>query len=1158
MYARLIRNHVLTNLSFALVLVLGALAYAQLPREQDPSVNFNWVTVRTLWPGASAEDVEQRLTEPLEEGIEQVADTKFVSSNSRQGISTILVRFEDIAPETFDQRMDDLRREVQSRLRELPAEARAPEIVEVSSANAFPTATLALAGISDDERLRRSAVGVRKDLQRLSGVDRVESIGETAPELRVAFDPARLVGLGLSPVDLADTVTAYFRDLAAGDIELGDQQWFVRLAGTSADPRYLARLPVVGAAGELPLGSVAEIVRGHEDAQELVRFEGRAAVLFSVFKSDQVNNIRLLETIRDYMAEREAALERLGLRLVLLEDQTQATRRAIAVMENNALIGLVLVLVMVWLFLGLRVALLTSLGIPFVLAGVFMLLALLGQTLNSTTLLAVVISLGMLVDDAIVVVEAIHHKLRAGLEGVEAALAGLGEVGVAVVSAVLTTIAAFLPLMFIPGVLGDYMQFVPAVVTLALLISLVEAFWMLPSHMLGARFASGRPSRIERWRRRFIAWLRRLYGRALIRVLRRRWLAPLLGLGLLGGALAMVAAGLVRVDYFATDLYRLFYINVEMPPGTPVSRTLETLEVIEARVRAELRPGEAEAVIRYAGQRFTETEPSFGEEQGQLFVSLAPLEPGMRGVDEIIEALRQPLAEVAGPLEHSFLRRKIGPPTLKAINVKVRGDDVAEIRAAAAAIKDFLAGQPGVIDISDDDTRGRMELRVRLDPDALVRAGLDPGEVARVVRLYGDGEVVASMQHEGERLEVRVRGEPGALTGTRSFLDHPLGLSDGSEIALGKLLLSEALQTTSNIRHYDFRRAITVEADIDTERTDAMRANAAIRAFWAEQGRRFPGVDLDLSGQNDDIVESLNAIAALFLVGVGFIYLILGTQFVSYRQPLLVLAAVPMAFIGVVLGLFASGNPLSLYTLYGVVALAGIAANDAIVLISTANRHLNQGRGVAWAILTAARRRLLPILITSLTTVAGLVSLATGLAGESLMWGPVATAIVWGLAFSTLLTLFLVPALYLLFTQAPPSPLQRLPLLPLLDADERRPWQRWRARLNGERRAHLPASSIADADARARYRAAVLALEGGNLERAIRLLQALADEEPRRALFSLGVAQALLWQMHAQGWDVGYMERARRYLARARAVAPEDARLFELERIARLLDEARA
>lgn len=1016
MYAKLLQNHVLSNLTFGLILVLGAIAYTQLPREQDPSVNFNWLGVRTLWPGASAEDVERRVTDPLEEGVERIDDTKFVTSSSRQGISTILMRFEDIDSETYNLRLNDLRREIQNQLRELPSEVRVPEIIEVSSANLFPTATLAVSGIADDERLRQSAVNIRKDLERVSGIDRVETIGQTGPELHVHFSPEYLIGLGVSPIDLAETVQAYFRDLAAGSIDFGDQRWLVRLVGTDVDPRYLEALPILTNAGEIPLRSVATVVRGRNDPEELVRFKGQPAVMLSVFKDEHANNVELLDRIRTHIAEQNPVLSSLGIKIVLLEDQSLTIRHAIEVMQNNALIGLGLVLMTVWAFLGFRVALLTSISIPFVLAGVFILLVAFGQTLNSTTLLGVVIVLGMLVDDAIVVVEAIYSKIREGYQGVAAALAGLQEVSLPVASAVLTTIAAFLPLMLMPGVLGDYMKHVPAIVSIALLISLIEAFWMLPSHMIEARIDQSRPSRAQEIRDSAISWIRSHYTRWLLAFLNLRRLIFLFGALLLAVAIGIIAGGLVKVDYFATDLYRLFYINVDMPPGTTVEKTLTTVEQIELEVREHLEPDEARAVISFAGQRFSETEQVFGQEHGQVFVSLNPAGEKARGVDEIIDSVRAAVKAIPGPSETSFLRRKLGPPTLKPISVKVRGNDIMELRIVGKEIKAFLSKLPGIKDISDDDVQGSMELKARLKPDAIVRAGLNPVDVVRALRLYADGEIVATMQHEGERLDVRVRTQPKSLLTTQSFLDYPIGLPDGKEVALGNLIEYEVQPTIGNIRHYEFRRAITVEADIDPAVTDALTANEAIKQFWVQNNSRFPGIDIDITGQFDDIQESLSAILALFIGAIGLIYLILGAHFKSYLQPLIILSAVPMAFIGVTIGLFVSGNPLSLYTLYGIVALAGIAANDSIVLISAANQARSRGLGMARAIVIAAKRRILPILITSVTTIAGLLSLAFGLAGESLMWGPVATAIIWGLAFSTVLTLFFVPALYLVLT----------------------------------------------------------------------------------------------------------------------------------------------
>ena len=348
----------------------------------------------------------------------------------------------------------------------------------------------------------------------------------------------------------------------------------------------------------------------------------------------------------------------------------------------------------------------------------------------------------------------------------------------------------------------------------------------------------------------------------------------------------------------------------------------------------------------------------------------------------------------------------------KPISVKVRGDAYAEIRAAADVLRNILAGIEGVKDIEDDASRGRSELVLQLDTDAVNRSGLNPLEVNRTVQLLVDGMIVADMRDAGEKVEVRVQGPGVARSDVTDVLNFRLPLAGGGSVPLAELVTEERQQGLGNVRHYNFRRAITVEADLDAARIDTVTANQRLLEEWERHKARFPNIDLDFSGELDDIQESLDAIGLLFVFGIGLMYLILGTQFRSYWQPFMILATVPMALSGVVLGLLITGNPLSLYTLYGVVALAGIAVNAAIVLISAANQRLEAGMSVLHATLYAARRRVIPILITSLTTIAGLFSLATGLGGKSLIWGPVATAIVWGLAFSSVLTLIVVPLMY--------------------------------------------------------------------------------------------------------------------------------------------------
>jgi multidrug efflux pump subunit AcrB len=477
----------------------------------------------------------------------------------------------------------------------------------------------------------------------------------------------------------------------------------------------------------------------------------------------------------------------------------------------------------------------------------------------------------------------------------------------------------------------------------------------------------------------------------------------------------LIAAGLVKVDFFAADTVRLFYVNVEMPPETPLQNTLAKVQEIERKVKSHLRDGEARAVISYAGNMFTETAPRLGDHMGQIMVGLNPKTPALRTVQQMIEDMRSDVLSTPGPLQISFLRLAGGPPVSKPISVKVRGDDYRTIRAAADRLRAILGDMPEVIDIDDDAAKGRNELVLRLDADAVNRAGLNPLEVNRTLQLLVDGLVVADMRDAGEKVEVRVRATRTNMQDIAQLLQFQLPLPSGGSVALHTLVDQQRIPGLGNIRHYNFRRAITVEADLKPDSIDTRTANHRIREAWKRQQSDFPNIDLDFSGELDDINESLDSMLILFVAGLGVMYAILGTQFRSYFQPFMILSTVLMAFTGVTFGLLVSNNPLRLYTLYGVVALAGIAVNAAIVLISAANQRLRQGMSVLHATLYSARRRVIPILITSLTTIAGLFSLATGLGGKSLIWGPVATAIVWGLAFSTALTLIVVPLLYRLF-----------------------------------------------------------------------------------------------------------------------------------------------
>ncbi len=1018
---RLYRNHPLANICFAVVLLLGIARYLGLPREQDPEINFNWVTVVTVLPGASAEDVERLVTNPLEDAIKGVADIRFVVSSSRENASSILVRFREISERTFDKRLNDLRREIQNKASaELPREAKEPQILEITTSNGFPTATLLLTGTANDEALRRAGRAVKTDLERMAGVDRVFASGLLEPELQVLADPAKLAARGLTPTDVADSIAAWFRDTSAGTVQAGDTQWLVRVQGQWPDPGVLSRVPVsgLGQPAGVPLDEIAQVRRARAKASQLASIEGRPAISFAVTKKSGVNTLELVERLTTYIAARDALLRPDGLRLQLGDDQTVPTRQAIGVMQNNAWQGLLMVMAVCWLFLGWRVSVLVGLGIPFALAGTFAVLSAVGFTLNVSVLLGVVIVLGMLVDDAVVVVEAIYYRIERGQATLPACVDAVREVWMPVLSSVLTTLAAFLPLMLLPGIVGKFMFVIPFVVSVALLISLIEAFWMLPTHVAAMRLRLDKPSRVQRWRNRFNRGIRLRYGQALVIALRRPWLPLGVAMLLIAGAVGLLAIGTLKVQFFAADPLRIYYVNVDMPPTTSLEQTLAEVERVEREVRRHLRPGESRSVTSLAGLKFTETEPLYGDAYGQVIVALLPREEGGREVGEIIEAMRAPVTALPGPGRKSFLPLSGGPPLTKPISVKVRADDPVQLRAAVDALLAIVRAIPGAKDVVDDDVAGRPEYRLTLDREAMRRAGVSAAQVARGVRMAVDGEVVSVLRHEGDKTEVRVQLDAAVGGDVEGLLRLPLALpplAGGGVTTLGALTAATPERSKAMIRHYNLRRAITVEADLDKTVLDTPQANARLKEGWAAIQARHPGVDLDFSGELEDIQESLDAMAVLFLFGVGLVYLILAAQFRSYFQPLLILVTVPLAFAGVCYGLVIAGHPLSLFTLYGVIALTGIAVNSAIVLIDAANERRSSGMSIVHATVLASRRRVVPVLITSFTTVAGLASLALGLGGKSLIWGPVAAAIVWGLGVATLLTLFVIPVLYRLF-----------------------------------------------------------------------------------------------------------------------------------------------
>lgn len=1016
-YRTLLTNHPLVNILFAVVLIMGVISYLQMPREQDPEINFNFVNIMTVLPGSTAADVEELVTGPLEDALRNVRDIRFVSSTSRENVSNILVRFRELGERDFDKRITDLRREIQGKTNdELPTDVEDPDILEITTSNGFPTAMVVVVGQANDERLRRRAKLIKEEIERISGVDQVQAFGFNEPELQIEIDPQAVAAYGITAIDIADQLRESYRDVSAGKIDVTSEAWQIRVRGKTTEPEELAQFLVAprnAPQSKISLGRIAKVRRGHKEAQQLVSFNQRPAVSMSITKVGFTNTLGLVDRINAYVDEKNEMLAGTGINLILSDDQTTQTRKALSVMQRNAGVGLILVLGVCWLFLGMRIAAFVTLGIAFSISGTFWVLNMTGNTLNVSVLLGIVIVLGMLVDDAVVVVEALYYRLQRGQDAISAAIDSLREVGKPVTSAVFTTISAFTPLMLLPGIVGDFMLIIPLVVTVGLLISLIEAFWILPAHVIGSNAKpSSATEQLQHWRGRWTHKVRVRYTRALAYVFRR----PGRFFTAAGAAFVLSVIGIateqVRVEFFTFDPIRMFYINVEMPPDSPLDETLAHTKRVADRVRPLIEVDELRAMTSMSGIKFTDTEGLFGDQYGQIQISLNPKGRDDRDVIDVVNAVRATALATPGDAEITFFELTGGPPVAKDIAVQVRADSYVELRAAADAVKEIVQNIDGSANVLDNDVPGRYELTLDLDERAIRQAGLSPGAVSRLMRLHVEGEIVAFTRDEGEKVELRVRGPRRILQDIGDVLDDPIALPQGGTTTFRALTTTEIGRSAGTIRHYNYRRSITIEADLDPLKINTVVANNLIAAEWAKIQSGHPEANLDFSGAFDDIQESLDAMLILFLFGVGLIYLILATQFRSYFQPMLIITTLPMAFTGVVLGLYVTGNPLSLYTLYGIVALTGIAVNAAIVLIDAANSRINAGMRPLHAVMYAARRRVIPILMTAMTTIAGLFSLATGLGGKSLLWGPVATSMVFGLFVATILTLFLVPVLF--------------------------------------------------------------------------------------------------------------------------------------------------
>jgi multidrug efflux pump subunit AcrB len=1002
-----VNNTVLVNILMVTFLVLGAFSLTRLPREQFAEVPFFWANILVPYPGVSAEDVEKTVTVKIENAFQGLKKVKQITSVTREGLALVRVEFEDgISNAEFAR----LFQEVQTKFGnvDLPAGTLAADIDEFSSSDFLPVIEVIVSGDADFARIDSTARRLRDRLLEVKGVSGIDLVGARDTRISVAAAGERLEALGISIDELVAALRQRSVNVPGGTLETASREYLLRTLGEIKEIEEFQRLIVrksSQAGGVVRLGEVAEVREEFDPEGIRARFNGKQSVSLKIEKVARGNSFAVIDAVKKEIAgfRRTTAP---GLTVTLFNDSTVQIRDSLSVLVTNALLGLLLLVLLLYVFIGFRNAFMTALGIPVAFAITFICLELLGETLNGNSLFALVLVLGLIVDHAIVVVENSYRLRQGGLTRREAAVKGAGEVVVPVIAATLTTVAAFLPLMILPGILGRFLRVIPLVVSIALIASTGEAILFLPAHFAEWSAKELKPRRHDRFRAfraRFEVWIAALY--------RRRYLTAAAMLLLMLVSFFLVTR--LKQDLFSGEDRTLFYIDIEMAAGTPRDKTNRVVREFEQRILAQISGGEIIAVDAAVGFSSGANQNRLESSVAQIIVDVAERGEGRtRPLEAVMNDIKQLCDAIPGPEKVLYRKEQGGPPVDPPISFRLFGDNYDDMIRIAAAMKQQLASYPELLNIQDNLETGTPELRVRVDQERAARFGLSAAYVGAYLRGTVAGIKATSIFRDNEELDVVVRiALPPGLP-VEALLQLKIPAPDGRQIPFSSLADMEEGSAIAAIKRVDGKREVTITAEAYSK--DNIRdINAAFERLFAEQYQPlYPGITFTARGEFAEFSNLLIQILRVFLIGVFLIYLILGTQFKSYTQPILIMFSVPFAFVGVIWFLLISGTPFSTTVLYAGVALAGIAVNDSIVLISFINRLRREGRAVREAVLEAASTRLRPILLTSLTTIAGLTPTALGLGGKSPVWSPMASTIIFGLFFSTVTALVLIPCLY--------------------------------------------------------------------------------------------------------------------------------------------------
>jgi len=1005
-----VRNPVLINILMVTILLLGAFSIQRLPKEQFSEVPFYWANIVVPYPGVAAEDVEETVTIPIEDQFADIDRLDQIQSVTSEGLSVVRIEFDSgLSQEEFER----LFQEVQTRFSkvELPDGTLQASIDDFSAADFLPVIEVILSGNVDFDTLNEKSLLLNEKLKDVRDVSTIEIVGSRNREINISADSQKLEALGISLEELILAVQNRNVTVPGGTLTTPTRDYILRtiskLQDTEEFGQVIVRTSRSGGPGVVTVDDLALVREIYDEDGARARYNGKQSINFKISKVSGGNSLTVTGGVKETVEEFKQELPQ-EMTVTVFNDSTIQIQDSINTLLNNFLFGFLLLVLILYLFIGLRNALITAAGIPVTFALTFLILEYIGETLNTNTLFGLVLVLGLIVDHAIVIIENSYRLQQDGLSRIDAAIEGTNQVVKPVIAATATTVAAFLPLMILPGTIGKFLRVIPLTVSIALIASTFEALVFLPVHFADWSGKAKQKTRrtFETFRDRYRSFLSSLYKRRKLTVV-----VMLLVCFLLLGLTATV-----QQDLFSAEDFSLFYIDIEMPSGTPRDKTDEIVQDFESRLLPLIGNGEVLGVNSTIGFAEGSSGNTTSSNVAEIIVDIVERDRGRsRSIQDIIRDVEKLCIDIPGPESVRYRKATNGPPTDPPVSFRLRGDNYAALIDLSLQVQQQLTAYPELYNIQDNIDSGTPELRIRVDENRAARYGLDTRTVGLYIRSSIDGVTATTIFKENEEIDVVVRYETGNIDSVSQLQQIKIPTRDGRLVPFNSICTIEEGSGIASIKRIDDKREVTISAEAYSEER-VRTINDEIESFYDLNLRSAnPEVEFIVGGEFAEFNTLLIQILRIFLIGIFLIYIILGAQFKSYGQPFLILFSVPFAFAGVILYLVISGTPFSTTVMYAGVALAGIAVNDTIVLISFINELREGNLSTKQAVLEASVTRLRPILLTSLTTIAGLLPTAIGIGGKSVVWGPMASTIIFGLIFSTLTALIFIPCLYGIF-----------------------------------------------------------------------------------------------------------------------------------------------